>query len=181
MADSDVVPGFQPFELQDENDEAFCGLLHLARGAHQSFSNQEQKILSPKPFERSEKSSRFVCCLRRADQKLGAQQLGIQPRQQTHGKCDPDLRKLMLTSLCHPETLVPDWFRSGCPSGMSASPTEVCEAFAATNQMSAAILKSRQSKEEQLSHQWRADEHKLQELLRHGGHLAESEVDRIAG
>ena len=33
---------------------------------------------------------------------------------------------------CDPETAVPDWLRSGCPSGMSASPTDVCGVLPAT-------------------------------------------------
>ena len=57
---------------------------------------------------------------------------------------------------CDLETAVPD---SGCPSGMSASSTEVCVVFPATDHTSAVVFKSRQSKAEPLSRQWRADKH----------------------
>ena len=91
-------------------------------------------------------------------------------------KFDPNFWKPTLTSACDPGEAFSDWLRSGCLSGMSASQTEVRGVF------SAAILKSRQFRDEQLSHQWRADKHRnYKSFHAEGGHLAKSEIDRIAG
>ena len=81
-------------------------------------------------------------------------------------KFDRDLWQLMLTSACDPETSVPDWPRSRCPSGISSRPKCVeCSPPPTTPLRRSSNRDS--SQEDQLFHQ--------------GWHLVESEIDRIAG
>ena len=57
-----------------------------------------------------------------------------------------------------------------CPSGMSASPTEVCGVYPATNHTTEAILTSGEP-----THR------NYKSFHSDGGHLAKSEIDRVAG
>ena len=97
--------------------------------------------------------------------------LGSSPANAFTVKIDPHLWKLMFTSACHPES-VQEWLRSGCPPGMSASPTEVCGVFPATDHTSAAILGD-SSRKNNCPISGRADKHRMTSIQR-------TQIDRIA-
>ena len=116
---------------------------------------------SPKPFERSGKKTHspgFPTVFRRA----GLGQGGCTPAwvsappHRSLGNLTRTSGSSRASSGCDPETAVHDWLRSGCPSGMSASPSVPCHRA----HFRGDPRRGSSKKKEQLSHQWRADKHR---------------------
>ena len=93
-------------------------------------------------------------------------------------KFDPELWRLMLTSVWDPRTAVPE-FRLF--SGMSARPTEVCGAFPSTDHTSAAVLKATQVQRRTVVSSVASRQAQTPQELLHRGYLAKSEIDRAVG
>ena len=95
---------------------------------------------------------------------------------------DPDLWNLLLTAAEDPETAVPDWLRTGCPSGMGDSSIAACGVLPRADHTSAAILKAQAFGLQQQAMAWQADKHRnYVSFYTEGGKLAEEEITRIAG